>query len=422
LVADGLVDYINTTIGSMAGLGGSIHVVPPMEIPPAYVSKKAQSIRDRVSVPVLVAGRINDPAVAERILVSGQADMVAMTRALITDPELPNKTAAGKAETVRACIGCNQSCIGHMHMGYSISCIQNPRTGRELRIPAPAPAEAPLRVVVVGGGPAGMRAAVTAAEDGHKVILVEAGRALGGQALLAQMLPERAEFGGLVTNLLEEIKHHDIDVRLNTMLDRPGIDALKPDAVVVATGSSVLPIDFEGAGKAHVLTAEEVLSGASTGGNVLVADWRCDWVGIGLAMRLASEGRHVRLAVNGICAGQNLPIYVRDFWAGRLHEAGVEVIPYARIFGVDEDTAYLLHSVSKEPIICEGVDTVVVAGARASNTSLEDTLFGMSIPVVTVGDCNTARTAEEAIYEGLVFTREALRTAAASTLVTEVAS
>ena len=117
----------------MQGLGGSVHVVPPMEIAHAYVAPKAGTLRAAVGLPVLVAGRINQPQIAEAVLAAGQADMCGMTRAMISDPEMPNKARDGRVDDIRACIGCNQACIGHYHMGYGISCIQNPVAGREVR-------------------------------------------------------------------------------------------------------------------------------------------------------------------------------------------------------------------------------------------------------------------------------------------------
>lgn len=418
----GLVDYFNITMGSMAGLGSSVHVVPPMELAPAYVAPEAGRIRAAVAVPVLVAGRINQPQIAEQVLARGQADMCAMTRALITDPDLPRKTFSGQVETIRACIGCNQGCIGHFHAGVSISCIQSPRTGRELALPEAVPALVPQRVVVIGGGPAGMKAAVTAAEAGHRVVLYEAGPQLGGQALLAQKLPGRAEFGGLITNLEQELRHHQVRIRLNTPVSvqsLPGLLAAESaDLVILASGSTPVRDRIEGEreGRAkeggtrdHVLLAEDVISGAARpGARVLVADWRCDWIGIGVALQLAGMGHDVRLAVNGLCAGQNLPIYLRDHLAARLHRAGIAVIPYARLFGIDEDTAYLTHTASGEPILCEGVDSVVLANGRRPVLDLEAALEASGRPHILIGDCMTARSAEEAIYEGLIETRRAL--------------
>lgn len=406
LSEDGLVDYINTTLGSMAGPGASIHVAPPMEMAPAYVAPQAAAIRAAVAVPVFVAGRINQPQVAEAVLAAGQADMCGMTRALIADPDMPRKAREGRAEDIRACIGCNQACIGHFHAGTPISCIQNPVAGRELRLPSPAPAAGALKVLVAGAGPAGMKAAVTAAEMGHQVVLAEAAAQAGGQALLAQLLPDRAEFGGLVTNLLTELRLRQVDLRLNTRVDAAFLRAERPDALIIATGSTPFTPRIEGAGAGHVVTATDVLAGrARPGGRVVVADWRCDQIGVGLAMMLARRGHNVRLAVAGICAGQNLQQYVRDLWAGRLHEAGIEVIPYARIYGVDKDTAWFLHTASGAAITLEGVETLVLVEGNTPDMVLQREVAGLGIPSITVGDCTIARTAEEAIHDGLVLTR-----------------
>ena len=403
LKTKGAIDYVNTTFGSMQGLGGSVHVVPPMEIAHAYVAPKAGTIRASVGLPVLVAGRINQPQIAEQVLAAGQADMCGMTRAMISDPEMANKAREGRADDIRACIGCNQACIGHYHMGYSISCIQNPVTGRERKLGKIAEAATPKRILVAGGGPAGMKAALTAAERGHRVTLYEAKPRLGGQTLLAQLLPERAEFGGLITNLEHEMRKAGVEVRLNTPVTAELVRAEKPDAIVVATGGVPYRPEIEGQEDAHVLDAWAVLEGrANPGGRVLVADWRCDWVGMGLAEKLAREGRHVRLAVTGTHAGQNLQQYLRDHWAGKLHKLGVEVIPYARLFGVDADSAYMAHIVSGEPIIANEIETVVLALGQQPDTRLEDELSDLGIPLHLAGDCLSPRSAEEAVYEGMM--------------------
>lgn len=403
LAASGAIDYVNTTIGSMAGPGGSVHVAPPMEMKPGYVAAKAGTIRAAVGLPVFVAGRINQPQIAEGILTAGQADMCAMTRAMITDPEMPNKAREGRLDDIRACIGCNQACIGHFHAGVGISCIQNPMSGREHSLGPAQKAERPRSVLVAGGGPAGMKAALTAAERGHAVTLCERGPRLGGQTLLAQLLPFREEFGNLVTNLQHELACAGVEIRLNTPVTRALVEAAAVDVVIVATGATPYAPPINGRVDGHIVDAWEVLQGSvELGGRVLVADWRCDWVGMGVAERLAREGHHVRIAVNGMHLGYNLQLYMRDLWVGRLHDLGIEVIPQARIFGIDADTAYLVHAVSGAPIVCENVDSVVLCTGHQSVTALEDELAGWTGDVVLAGDCLSPRTAEEAIYEGLL--------------------
>ena len=403
LKASGAIDYVNTTYGSMQGLGGSVHVVPPMELPHAYVAPKAGTLRAAVGLPVFVAGRINQPQIAEAVLAAGEADMCGMTRAMISDPDMPNKARNGQLDDIRACVGCNQACIGHYHMGYSISCIQNPAAGRELKFSRVERTTTPRRILVAGGGPAGMKAAATAAERGHRVTLFEAKPRLGGQVQLAQLLPERAEFGGVTTNLQQEMRNAGVEVRLGASLSADTIRREKPDAVIVATGAVPYRPEIEGAENAHVLDAWAVLEGrANPGGRVLVADWRCDWIGIGVAEKLVREGRHVRLAVTGTHAGQNLQPYLRDHLVGKLHKLGVEVIPYARLFGVDEDTAYMTHIVSGEPIIAGDVETVVLALGHQPDTSLEETLAPLGVPLHLAGDCLAPRSVEEAVYEGML--------------------
>ena len=150
---DGGLDYFNVITGSSTGLAGSIHIVPPMNIEAGYGAPYAAAIRDKVSIPIFVAGRINQPQVAEAIVANGQADMCGMTRAMICDPDMANKARDGRLDDVRACIACNQACIGHMWQGFPVSCIQNPVTGRETQYGAIMPAAAPRKVMVAGGGP-----------------------------------------------------------------------------------------------------------------------------------------------------------------------------------------------------------------------------------------------------------------------------
>ncbi len=398
---DGL-DYVNVTTGTSASLGGAVHIAPPMAFAPGYVAPDASRFRKALRVPVFVAGRINQPQEAEAILAAGQADVCGMTRAMIADPEMPAKARAGAVDDIRACIGCNQACIGHFHRGLPISCIQRPETGRELVYGAPSPAARRKRVMVVGGGPAGMKAAVTAAARGHEVTLYDAAPQLGGQVLLAQLLPKRAEFGGIVTNFARELERAQVRIHRGAPVDAALIRAEAPDAVILATGATPRVPDLPTDGEVQIVTAWQILRGeAHAGGRVVVADWRGDWIGPGIAERLARAGSRVTLAVAGTHAGEVLPLYVRDTLAADLHRAGVEVRPYLRLYGTAGDTVFLQHTAAGDAVEVEGVATLVLSLGHVPRDTLSEAVRALGIELHMAGDCLAPRTAEEAVYEGL---------------------
>lgn len=396
------LDYASIVAGTSASLGGSVHIVPPMSYESAYLRQEALSLRGGLSLPIILTGRINQPHEAEDVIRSGAADLCGMTRALICDPEMPSKARHNDADGIRACIACNQACIGHFHRGLPISCIQYPESGRELLYDEIRPAATPRRIAVMGGGPAGMKAAVTAARRGHQVTLFEADTVLGGQARLAQLLPQRSEFGGLITNLVEELKREGIEV---TTRHRTSPEALLEDGyehVLVATGARPYSPPLEQLGDLPVSTAIELLSGPSLpGGHVVVYDTQGDWVGVGVAEMLARQGARVTLAVNGLHVAETLQSYVRDSTAARLHDLGIKVMTYARVFGIDDDTVYLYHTGGGEPMVLEGVDHLVLACGSTPTVSLEDEESWASLPITLIGDCLAPRTAEEAVFDGL---------------------
>ncbi|MSP82602.1 MAG: FAD-binding protein [Alphaproteobacteria bacterium] len=402
LDADGSIDFVNVIAGSVGTMEGWKHVFPPMAVPPGYVAPLAAGIKAVMTKPVLVAGRITQPQLAELIVAGGQADMVGVVRAQIADPEFVNKARSGRIDDIRACIGCNQACVGHRLAMYPVSCIQHPETGRERRFPhRKARAATARRVMVVGGGPAGMKAAAIAAERGHDVTLYERAGQLGGQVLLAQALPGRAEFGGLATNLARELDLAGAKVVRGRDVTAEAIRADGPDVVILATGALPrLPaIAAEGA---HVVEAWSVIRGeANTGGSVVVADWRGDWIGLGVAEKLARAGCRVTLAVNAVAAGMYIQEIVRDTWVGELHKLGVAMVPYARLVGADRTTAYFQHTASGEPILIEGVDTLVLAQGHRRESTLADAMNGYPGKVMAIGDCVSPRTAEEAVFDGL---------------------
>jgi len=350
----------------------------------------------------MVAGRINQPLEGEQVIATGQADAVAMTRAMICDPVMPNKAAAGLVDEIRACIGCNQACIGHFHAGYPISCIQRPETGREQLYGIRMPAKRPRNVMVVGGGVGGMKAAVVAAECGHHVTLYEAAKRVGGQVLLAEQLPGRAEFGGAVTNLRGEVERNAIKVVTGHEVDEAFVREQSPDVVIVATGARPHRPTLELVDDPVVLNAWDVLQGADVpSGRIVVADWRCDWVGLGIAQALAERGRKVTLAVDGYMAGQRIQQYVRDVMTGDALRAGVDILTLVQPYGADSDTVYLQHVLTGEPVIVEDVAALVLSQGHDPVTGLLDALTDFPGEVHAIGDCLSPRTVEEAILEGL---------------------
>ncbi|PYY82244.1 oxidoreductase [Pseudomonas sp. TKO26] len=397
----GQLDYVHIVAGTSASLGGAVHIVPPMAVEAAYLAREAGTFKAQLSIPLFVTGRINQPQEAEAIIAKGQADVCGMTRALICDPQMPNKSDSGRSDDVRACIACNQACIGHFHKGLPISCIQHPETGRELLYGQPKPSARGKRILVVGGGPAGMKAAAVAAQRGHSVTLYEASAQLGGQIQLAQLLPRRSEFGGASTNLQREMQLAGVEVVRNTRVDRALIERENPDHVIIATGAQPYWPNFERGGELQVVDAWQVLRDeVQLGRSVVVADWRCDWIGPGIAERLVRAGHQVQLAVNGTHCGENLPLYVRDQLAGELHKLAIPIIPYARLYGCDDSTVYLQHTASGEPMLLENVDSLVLCQGHQSVDDLGQQLKGL-VPFQRIGDCLAPRTVEEAIHEGL---------------------
>ena len=397
------IDYINVTAGTSAGLAGSTHIVPSMRFEAGYTTPLAKAIKGVTNKPVFVAGRINTPQIAEEALLNKAADMCGMTRALISDPQMPQKAESGRLDEITACVGCNQACIGHMLNGKPISCIQSPETGRELTFNKLKPPLKKRQILIIGGGPAGMKAATVAASRGHEVKLIEASSKLGGQINLAEKLPGRSEFGGITTNLANKLNRQNVEIKLNTKVSADFVMQEAPEVVILATGGRSFEPIIEGRENAHVVTAWQILEGkANVGSRVAIADWRCDWVGLGLAELLARQGCHVRLACNGMVPGQTVNQYVRDNWLGILHKLNVETLTHLRLHGIDSEDAYFQHTLSGEPVILNNVDTLVTAfGAGSSNTLEKDLKNTFHSKLHVIGDALSPRTVEEAILDGL---------------------
>jgi pyruvate/2-oxoglutarate dehydrogenase complex dihydrolipoamide dehydrogenase (E3) component len=256
--------------------------------------------------------------------------------------------------------------------------------------------------MVVGGGPAGMKAAIVAASRGHIVEIFEKNAQLGGNVLMAQQLPGREEFGGVATNLTRELQGTTVKIHVNQEVTVQTVTEFAADVVIMASGSVPRKANLELDDKTDIIYAHDIIENdVKTANSVVIADWRCDWTGLGVAEKLAKEGCYVRLAVNGFVAGEHIQSIVRDAWIAKLHRLGVEITPFARLFGSVERSVFFQHITSHEPIVFEDVGTLVIAHGYNSNSSLADSLVNCGSQVIRIGDCLQPRSVEEAVFDGL---------------------
>jgi len=229
----------------------------------------AQGIKSAVSVPVLASNRINDPHVGEQILRDGEADLITMARGLIADPDLPKKTREGNTEKIFHCIACNQGCFDEVFRLQPVTCMVNPMAGKETEKQS-LPAKKSKKVLVVGGGPAGLKAACTAAERGHRVTLIEKDNKLGGQLLLNRLIPGREEMLTAARDLITNLKALDVEVLTGKEADPEFIRKLSPDAAIIASGARPIIPEIPGMNGANVMQAWELLKGKKGVGRKIV--------------------------------------------------------------------------------------------------------------------------------------------------------
>ncbi|MGF1470096.1 MAG: mycofactocin system FadH/OYE family oxidoreductase 2 [Sandaracinaceae bacterium] len=403
LEEDGLVDYINTSIGTATHTLYTIEA--SMHIPPGYALYISSAIRRAVSLPVIGVGRIKDPVQAERVLTEGHADLVGIVRGQIADPELANKAREGRTEDIRLCLSCNQECVGRMGLNRWLGCIETPATGREAELGVASRVRAPRRrkVVVVGGGPAGLRAAVTAAQRGHRVTLLEASDRLGGQIRTATRVTPRAELGDLVRNLRHELSQTEVAVELGARASASDVRARSPDAVVVATCS--VPDRSALGAEAHpsfVHDVEDVLWGrVPVGDRVLIVDQLGFHEATSTAELLAEQGKAVEVVTPTLYVGQDLGITLDlEGWYRRARRLGIVCTPNVSVIGIEEGVVQAVHNYSGQPLSFQGFDTVVLAVPRVAEDRLGAELSRVVPEVHRVGDCLAPRRAHAAVLEG----------------------
>lgn len=390
----GQIDYL----GVCAGFQGHI---PPMHFPLGAFVYIAAGVKEVVDLPVVCHGRINDPVQAESILDNNQADLIGMARALICDPEWPVKAREGRTEEIRKCIACIQECAGNFLKWQPIGCTLNPQAGRENVITKIVPAANKKKVMVIGGGAAGLETARVATLRGHEVSLYEKEKELGGQCNVAAKVPKREDFAEVPRYYTYQMKHLGVEVHLETTVTPEMVKEKKPDAVVVAVGSvpNILPVP--GSDRDNVVWVRDVLQGeATTGENVVVIAAEQHEQALGVAIFLADKGKRVELVTHCLYAGTELDTNTLPFMYGQLLSKGGVITPLTRVKSIEENAVVTAHAITGVERRIEGVDTVVVAGIGRADESLYRALKSEVKEIYAVGQCLAPRLLTDSVWDG----------------------
>jgi len=402
LEAAGQLDFMDLSLGTFYNLflvEGSMHT------PLGYTAPLAAGIRSVISLPVFCTNRINDPHLAEKILADGHADMIGMVRALICDPQLPNKALEGRSEDIRHCVADNQGCIARMGLGFRLGCIQNPAVGEEktLGMGTVRPCERPKKVVVAGAGPAGLEVARTAALRRHKVIVFEKNEEVGGQNIIAGKTAGRQEITGVTRWLIGQINKLDVELRLGVEATVHTVLQETPDAVVLATGSVPNEKPFPGEyGYPDVVTTWQILNReVETGPMVLLIDTDGHHQASGTAEYLANQSKTVHILTPALFVGAGLgPLQDLYLARQRLAQKGVTFTPDIAVLEIQGTLVKGLNVYSNEMIDFDGYDTVVLATGNAACEALYFALKGKVKELYRIGDCVAPRKTDMAIVEG----------------------
>ncbi|MDH4265817.1 MAG: FAD-dependent oxidoreductase [Deltaproteobacteria bacterium] len=369
----------------------------PPYFPMGFLAHLAGGIKKEVNIPVGSVGRIHDPRLAEALLEQGKSDLIAVGRALIADPEWPNKAYRGRIDDICPCISCNQGCNDRMYYQQDISCTVNPGVGREITF-ALTPARKKKKVLILGGGPAGLETARIAAMRGHRVSLYEKEKELGGQLRIASAPPAKEDHEKLRKFFLREVERLGVKVRYGKF-DKKTIAKLSPDFIVVAVGGKPMELEGYGFRDGKVISAWEVLSGQKPVGKrvVIIGGGQ---VGLETADFLLNQGKEIIILEMLKRLGQDMSPRARKMVLERLSQMGVEILTEAKAMLVKEDGVVFNRAGVVDQV--RGVDSVIVAVGTARQEVGIRGLEKMGLPLRWIGDCSVPRKAFEAIHEGFL--------------------
>jgi len=398
LCENGWVDYLAVEVGGPY----SVHMTrASMRYPEDYAVQPARIMAEAVNIPVCATGSIVSLDSAERVLTDG-IELVEMTRALIADPSFGIKIKSNLMDDIRPCILCNQDCYIYSGMNPTLKCAVNPEVGKtNIKFKADISEGKLKRVVVVGAGPGGLQAAVTAAERGHKVILFEREKEPGGRVKLLSKIEGCGRYGQIIKYLERCALRSGVEFNLGYNADEEMIIKQYPDVVIVAEGRQRPPIPFEIEAGADIKWPEDIISGQDAGENVLIIDLEGAWQAVGVALALNDGVRKIQIVTSDLFISSQLSKNGEFInWYQQACQKGIEFIPQTQVIRVKGTTVDLKDKYSREFWSLSRIDTFVLAAPGYPNYRLYDALVGKGFEILAVGDCVAPRNVSAAIWEG----------------------
>jgi 2,4-dienoyl-CoA reductase-like NADH-dependent reductase (Old Yellow Enzyme family)/thioredoxin reductase len=397
------VNALSVTSGTMCE--SVAYCLYPIGTPKAYLLPMSARIRNCVSILVAVAGRIRTPDVASEALALGQADWIGLGRPFLADPDWVRKTESGDQAGILRCAACHQGCLAELRKGHGTSCLFNPLTGRESEVRI-TPVEQPRRMMVAGGGPAGMEAAIIAAQRGHHVTLYERDGRLGGRFREATQVPYKEEFADLIRYQQVQLQRAGVKVRLNTQVTPEIVAAEEPDAVVIAIGAYPSVPPLPGLKETRWITAYDLLDGRAQVSTPTAFIVGAGTTGLETAEYLAGRGIRCIVVKRRPEIGARLDPLVGALLMRRLESLGVQVRTGVEVVRFETNEQGQTTVVARAwphqkdgAELCFPAETVIIALGLRADHSLADALADRP-GVHAIGDCVEPREALEAIHEG----------------------
>ena len=371
-------------------------IYPVYDMEPGCRVYLAEEIRKAADVPVIASGKLSDPVLVEKVISEGKADLVAMGRGLLADPELPKKAFEDNLDDIRPCIYCDEACVGGLSNLWHIGCQVNAALGREREYEI-KPAEQTKKVIVIGGGPAGMEAARVLALRRHDVTLFEKKDRLGGQLIPAAVPSFKRPIVSFTEYLKNQITKLNVDIQLGKEATPTLIEKINPDAVVLATGANELIPDMPGVNGENVVTATDLLLGNKEAGEK-VAIVGGGQVGSELAWFLAEKEKKVTIIEMGFAVASSVNLFSRFYLLNKLTE-----------FGIDTQIGTTAKEITKYGVVVVDIngiekfveaDTVVLAAGYVPNSDLSNQLKNTVKELYSIGDCVSLGKIGGAIHGG----------------------